>query len=294
MMRASTQSLSQRKEPGVGSTDSLEAGSVRMIPAAVLQPAPATFGQMQAPSGSGLLNPAAGPVRVVSDFSVSAGSPPPGGANPGADIGKWQVCMDHDNWVDFEGPQQSAFSTGLLHGLEKVEFTVAHQRYELVFADGVQRNVRSGKSRRVRCVGPGQSAAAATNEPAPAVAKAKAAPPATPPAAAPPAPSAAIVEWQVQMDTGNWIDMDGVSNAVINDAKERGDASAFFRSHNQDYELSFTAGTQKNVKTNKERPIRLKRNAGGAAAGGAVGGAPPPLPAGDSANPADETARMTM
>jgi len=210
------------------------------------------------------------------DFAAGAARGGSVGDAAMAGLGTWQVEMDH-GWVNFEQAQQSAFSTGLLHDLPKVEFTVAHQRYELVIASQVQRNIRTGKERNVRCAMPGDSQAPSGR------------PVANPQAAAPartPGPSAfdsPADEWQVQMDSGKWHDMDAVTNTIINDASSRGDASVFFRTHGQDIELNFAARTQKNTKTNKERPVRMKPKGASTSPGGH------PMPAGDSSMPQDDS-----
>jgi len=200
------------------------------------------------------------------------------------DFGRWQCAMDHGNWIDFAEEQQSDFNKALLHGLDKVEFTVAKQRYELIFgtagSDAVQRNIRSGKERRVRCFKGGDSSPPPARQLSPPVAAPKV-------VAAPPARGGSFgsgggsafprAEWQVQMDSGRWIDMDAVSNTIINDAKSRGSPNALFRTHGQDLELTFATSMQKNTKTGKERPIRMKPggDAFGAASAGGLGAATP-------------------
>jgi hypothetical protein len=195
------------------------------------------------------------------------------------------------HWKDFDEAQQRAFSTAIIHGLDKVEFSVAHQRYEIVFADNVQRNMRTGKTRQVRCI-PNESVPSETAD-EPRVAIAKSAPVRTSSKGPAESPGA---EWQVQMNSGQWIDMEAVTNTIINDAKSRGDASVFFRTHGQDIELIFNTMTQKNTKTGKERPVRQKPKIGvpqatavrsGGAAGANMAG-PHPMPAGDSAHPPED------
>lgn len=269
MMRASTQSISGRPSQSSGTdlTRSISQNSGINAPAAV--PLGAGYGDMHT-AALGLSLPA----TAIRGASVPSTGPPP-------NIGIWQVDMDHGRWKDFDEAQQRAFSTAVVHGLDKVEFTLAHQRYELVFAEEVQRNLRTSKTRRIRCATPAEAAQAA------------AAPPAAAAAAVPRAvPVSGDLErgsgWQVQMDSGKWVDMEGVVNTIINDAKSRGDASVFFRTHGHDIELSFEGMIQRNTKTNKERPIREKPG-GGPSRGGvpspAAGSVPNPMPAGDSANP---------
>lgn len=209
---------------------------------------------------------------------------------PSDAFGRWQVEMESGHWVDFDEGQQQTFTTALAHGLAKSEFNVKGQRYELDFGAMVQRNHRTSKERKVRCKQPGES-----DEPHPkgptvggkplfagspgdwdAALKGSAATPANPTSSSSPG-----AEWQVQMDSGNWIDMDAVSCQIVNDALGRGDAAAFFRSHNQDYELNFTAGTQKNKKTGKERPVRTKRTGAPTKTPMPQGDTPPPGTGGD-------------
>lgn len=180
---------------------------------------------------------------------VRSAEPVPAGS------GRWQVDMGGGDWKDFEEAHQRDFTTASTNGLPKVEFTLNHQRYELVFAEEVQRNLRSGKTRRVRCFG-GDVNPAPSEMPATTVA-------ATP----------GGLEWQVQMDSGNWIDMEAAINDKINDATRRGASCAYFHSHKQDYELNFAAGTQRNTKTNKERPVRAKPSTGRPPAGAQDGSA---------------------
>jgi len=246
--------------------------------------------------GSRLVNQATAPVYQATTSQPTNNSstdtfftPAAAASSDVAGLGKWQVEMETGNWVDFDAALQKAFSTALTHGLESVPFTVSHQRYDLVFADSVQRNSRTGKERRVRCVSADAAADAARasllapSPPArqPAGGPGTRAPAATTSATA--AFSSSMTEWQVQMDSGKWIDFDAVSNAIVNDALGRADAAAYFRSYNQDYELSFAAGTQKNVKTGKERPVRTKR--------AGFGDSAPPMPLGDD-NPPDTTVHI--
>jgi len=271
MQRASTQSIS-----GQGGGSSASLGAPPRGPPARIVGAPVDAG-------------AAVGFRVASaqDYNPAQSAP------SSSDFGTWQVEMESGHWVDFDQGQQQTFTTAVAHGLAKSEFNVKGQRYELDFGAMVQRNHRTSKERKVRCKQPGQS-----DEPP--LAPPRGVPPfsgggqigtfqGVPPSRAPPparvvesTPSSSPgAEWQVQMDSGNWIDMDAVSCQIVNDALGRGDAAAFFRSHGQDYELNFTAGTQKNKKTSKERPVRTKRT-----------GAPTktPMPQGDENPPGgDET-----
>lgn len=222
--------------------------------------------------------------------------PPSSAAAPAApadpSFGRWQVQMDHGNWVDFAEEQQGAFTNGMLQGFDKVEFTLHKQRYELVFASGdveaVQRNLRTGKERRVRCNVGGDAPAGAAPDAAPVVQAVMVPPPAAVAVTVgAPATASTDDEWQVQMDDGRWIDMIPMSNTIINDAKRRGAASATFRSHGQDLQLTFADRTQRNIKTGKERQVRVKPR-DGAAPGGA-----PPMPGGDPTNPpADESSSV--
>lgn len=272
VLRASTQSMGGRK----GSRDDLGQDMSRASSGMSLEPN--TYGQGQ----SFFAETQAASLGVSMPQAAARGASAPQISGPAVDIGRWQVSMDAGSWVDFEEAQQRAFSTALMHGLDKVEYTVAHQRYELIFASQVQRNIRTGKERPVRCV---------TGDEPPSSAPAPKAEPQPPPRAAPPSSASAFTspgpEWQVQMDSGKWIDMDAVTNTIINDANSRGDESVFFRTHGQDIELTFASGTQRNTKTGKERPVRQKPRVGGGP-GGATSPGAHPMPVGDSTNPPEE------
>lgn len=209
--------------------------------------------------------------------------------NPGASLGRWQVDMD-GTWKDFDEAQQRDFGTAMVNGLDKVVFSLFSQRYELVFSEMVQRNIRTGKTRPVRCYDP-----SSPPPPPPPPAQVAAVLSAAPKAA--PVPAATVhssmgssvtatsgLSWQVQMDSGRWIDMDAPTNAKINDAHGKRAACAYFSLKGQNYELNFAAGTQRNTRTNQERPVRSKPGASSA---------PPEqrMPGGDSGavNPEEAT-----
>lgn len=243
--RASLTSVSGRTSQGGSRSFSQDLAQAQIAQA----PSPMLFGSGAGDQEGGYLN-ASAPMAAAAGQSAALD-------------GRWQVDMGNGNWKDFDEAQQRDFNTALVNGLPKVDFTLMSQRYELVFAEQVQRNLRSGKTRRVRC-----TATLGTGGAEP-----QAGPP---PDAGAPATEVAVaavpgLQWQVQMDSGNWVDMSASDNSKINDAHAKGAACAYFHNRGQDYELNFVAGTQRNTKTGKERPVRSKPTATG----------PPRMPGGD-------------
>mmetsp|Transcript_148705 Transcript_148705/g.277151 ORF Transcript_148705/g.277151 Transcript_148705/m.277151 type:complete len:352 (+) Transcript_148705:40-1095(+) len=174
--------------------------------------------------------------------AAAAATGPPGGARGN----RWQVEMESGKWVDFDENEQRLFATAKANGLKSVEFSGRGFRYMLDFENFVQRNVTTGKERPVRFLsadgpvdGPGPTSVPISRPPATMV--------------------AGTPVWQVQMgDGGNWVDFEGEPLAAIVRAHAMGSPSALYNLHRQEYEINFTQGVQRNVKTGKERPVRIK------------------------------------
>lgn len=154
--------------------------------------------------------------------------------------GRWEVEMDRDKWVPFDEAEQRLFATARANGLPSVEFSGRGFRYALDFTKMVQRNVATGKERPVRFM----PADGGSMTP--------------PPPSSPPEPMPGGEAWQVQMETGGWIDFEGEALFAIQQARANSEPVASFHIRGQHYQVRFDEGVQRNLKTSKQRAVRPK------------------------------------
>jgi len=69
---------------------------------------------------------------------------------PSASEYQFQYEFDHGDWRAFDSPQNAILEEAMSSGLPGAHIQIGHNIYEIIFQDGIQRNMQSGTVRRVR------------------------------------------------------------------------------------------------------------------------------------------------